>query len=241
MKANLIQGVRELTMACLRIWRHAVSLTLIAGFTALAIGQPPQLVSVLDPTQGPPAGGGGDSWTPIISPDGRYVLFASTANNFVMVTNDTPIPARFPAPLNVFLRDRTNGTTTLVSVNLSGTAGGNGDSLPMGLSTNGQYAVFESVASDLIAGDTNNATDVFVRDLASGTTLLVSISTNGQVGNAASRSPTMTPDGRYVAFVSAANNLVATDNNGIPDVFVRDLQANVLTSPWDRLHLSRLD
>jgi hypothetical protein len=157
------------------------------------------------------------------------VLFASTANNLLLTTNDTPIPARFPAPLNVFLRDRTNGTTMLVSVNLSGTAGGNGDSLPMGLSTNGQYAVCESVASDLIAGDTNNATDVFVRDLASGTTLLVSISTNGQVGNAASRSPTMTPDGRYVAFVSAANNLVATDNNGIPDVFVRDLQANVTT------------
>ena len=229
MKADLIQGVRELTMACLRNWRHAVLLTLIAGFIAPAIGQPLQLVSVRDPSQGPPAGGSGDSATPIISPDGRYVLFASTANNLLLTTNDTPIPARFPAPLNVFLRDRTNGTTMLVSVNLSGTAGGNGDSLPMGLSTNGQYAVFESVASDLIAGDTNNATDVFVRDLASGTTLLVSISTNGQVGNAASRSPTMTPDGRYVAFVSAANNLVAGDTNGIPDVFVRDLRDNLTT------------
>jgi Tol biopolymer transport system component len=204
-------------------------LTLIAGFTVTAIGQPLQLVSVLDPSQGPPASGSGDSWTPIISPDGRYVLFASTANNFVMVTNDTPIPARFPAPLNVFLRDRTNGTTTLVSVNLSGTAGGNGDSLPMGLSTNGQFAVFESSASDLVVGDTNNATDVFVRDLVSGATLLVSVSTNGLVGNGASRSPAMTPDGRYVAFVSAANNLVAGDINRIPDVFVRDLQANVTT------------
>jgi Tol biopolymer transport system component len=229
MKADLIQGVRELTMAGLRNWRHAVLLTLIAGFIAPAIGQPLQLVSVRDPSQGPPAGGSGDSATPIISPDGRYVLFASTANNSLLTTNDTPIPARFPAPLNVFLRDRTNGTTALVSVNLSGTAGGNGDSLPMGLSTNGQYAVFESVASDLIAGDTNNATDVFVRDMVSGTTLLVSVSTNGQVGNGASRSPAMTPDGRYVAFVSAANNIVGGDTNRIPDVFVRDLQANVTT------------
>jgi Tol biopolymer transport system component len=229
MKANLFQGLKELTGACLRNWRQAALLTLITGFTAPAVGQPIQLVSVLDPSQGPPAGGSGDSGTPIMSPDGRYVLFASTANNFVMITNDTPMPARFPAPLNVFLRDRTNGTTTLVSVNLSGTAGGNGDSLPMGLSTNGQYVVFESSASDLVAGDTNNATDVFVRDLVSGATLLVSVSINGLVGNGASRSPTMTPDGRYVAFVSAANNLVAGDNNGIPDVFVRDLQANVTT------------
>jgi Tol biopolymer transport system component len=227
MKADLIQGVRKLTSACPRNWRQVVLLALIAWFTAPAIGQPIQLVSVRDPSQGPPAGGSGDSWTPIISPDGRYVLFASTANNLLAITNDTPIPARFPAPLNVFLRDRTNGTTTLVSVNLTVSAGGNADSIPVGLSTNGRYAVFESSASDLVAGDTNNATDVFVRDQVSGTTLLVSVSTNGQVGNGASRSPAMTPDGRYVAFVSAANNLVAGDTNRIPDVFVRDLQANV--------------
>jgi Tol biopolymer transport system component len=221
MKANSIQGVRKLIAALLP--------TLVAGFTATAIGQTAQLASVLDPSLGPPAGGSGDSWTPIISPDGRYVLFASTGNNLSVITNDTPVPAQFPAPLNVFLRDRTNGTTTLVSVNLSGTAGGNGDSLPMGLSTNGHYAVFESIASDLVAGDTNNATDVFVRDLLSGTTLLVSVSTNGLVGNGASRSPAMTPDGRLVAFVSAANNLVAGDTNRIPDIFVRDLQDQVTT------------
>src|SRR5664279_4484881 len=119
MKASLIHIVRGLMQPYLRNSRQAVQLTLIAGFTVTAIGQPLQLVSALDPSQGPPAGGSGDSWTPIISPDGRYVLFASTANNFVMVTNDTPIPARFPAPLNVFLRDRTNGTTTLVSINLT--------------------------------------------------------------------------------------------------------------------------
>ena len=119
MKVSLIQRVKELTVACLRSGRHAMVLTLIAGFTAPAIGQPLQLVSVLDPSQRPPAGGSGDSGTPIMSPDGRYVLFASTANNFVMITNDTPMPARFPAPLNVFLRDRTNRTTTLVSINFS--------------------------------------------------------------------------------------------------------------------------
>ena len=160
---------------------------------------------------------------PIISQDGRYVLFASTANNLCLTTNHTSIPARWPAPLNVFLRDRSNATTVLVSVDLSGVAGGNGDSLPVELSTNGQYALFESAASDLVPGDTNNATDVFVRDLVKGTTVLVSGATNGLPGNGVSRSAAMTPDGRYVAFVSAANNLVPGDTNRIPDVFVRDL------------------
>jgi len=213
----------------LRSWRRAALLTLIAGISVPAIGQPLQLVSVLDPSQAPPSGGSGDSWAPVISPDGRYVLFASTANNLVLTSTTNPIPALFPPKLNVFLRDRTNGTTTLVSVNLSGTGGGNGDSTPSTLSTNGRYAVFESSASDLVPGDTNNVADVFVRDLVAGTTLLVSVSTNGGSANGASRSSVMTPDGRYVAFVSEASNLVPNDTNGIPDVFVRDLQTGTTT------------
>jgi Tol biopolymer transport system component len=172
----------------------------------------------------PPAGGGGDSVSPLVSPDGRYVLFSSTANNLVLTTNNIPIPiAPFPS-FNVHLRDRASNTTTLVSVNLAGTGGGNGDSVPMGISTNARYALFESTASDLVAGDTNNAGDVFVRDLVAGTTLLVSINTNGVTGNGASHNSVMTPDGRYVAFASAVSNLVAGDINGIEDVFVRDLQ-----------------
>jgi Tol biopolymer transport system component len=202
------------------------------SFAASAVGAPLQLVPGLDPAQAPPSGGSGDSWAPLISPDGRYVLFASTANNLLVASNSLPIPALFPPKLNVFLRDRTNGTTALVSINLSGVGGGNGDSWPTGLSTNGRYALFESSASDLVPGDTNNATDVFVRDLVAGTTLLVSASTNSGVGNGASRSAAMTPDGRYVAFVSAASNLVPGDTNGIPDVFVRDMQggSNILVS-----------
>jgi Tol biopolymer transport system component len=202
--------------------------TIAAGISLAAIAQPLQTVSVPDPSQ-MPAGGGGDSLAPIISPDGRYVLFASTANNLMLASNNVPIPALWPPKLNVYLRDRTNGTTTLVSVNLTGTGGGNGDSLPSGLSTNGCYALFESSASNLVPGDTNNAGDVFVRDLVNDRTLLVSAGSGGGVGNAASRSAVMTPDGRYVAFVSAASNLVAGDANGIPDVFVRDLQGGVTT------------
>ena len=63
-----------------------------------------------------------------------------------------------------------------------------------------------------------------MRDLVAGTTIPVSVSTNGDLGDGASRSAVMTPDGRYVAFVSAANNLVPGDTNGIADVFLRDLQ-----------------
>ena len=161
----------------------------------------------------------------MMSADGRFVLFASTANNLLLNSNNMPIPARFPASLNVFLRDRTKQTTALVSVNLSGSAGGNGDSLPVDLSEDGRFALFESSASDLIPGDTNQAADIFVRDLVSDSTVLVSVSVDGGVGNGTSRSPAMTPDGRWVAFVSAANDLVPDDTNGFPDVFVRDLQA----------------
>ena len=209
-----------------------LALLFVTGNLATTQGQILQLISAIDPAQVPPAGGSGDSWAPVISPDGRYVLFASTANNLLVTTNHTALPAPFPTALNVYLRDRTNGTTTLVSVNTTGVAGGNGDSLPLDLSTNGRFALFESSASDLVAGDTNNATDVFVRDVVAGSTVLVSISTNDIAGNGASRNPAMTPDGRFVAFVSAANDLVAGDTNRIPDIFVRDLQtgATVLAS-----------
>ena len=198
---------------------------LVVGLAAQAMAGALQLASVPDPAQRPPASGNGDSWASVISPDGRYVLFASTANNLVLASNGLPLPVLSPPRVNVFLRDRTNQTTTLVSVNLASTGGGNGDSFPAGLSTNGQYALFESGASDLVTGDTNSAPDVFRRDLLAGTTVLVSAGTNGVAGNGASRGAVMTPDGRYVAFASEASNLVPGDTNGIADVFVRDQQA----------------
>src|ERR1019366_385983 len=222
MKAKSVGGTGKSIAACCLNWRLAPLLVLMACLTGPALAGPFQLVSVLDSSQGPPAGGSGDSWAPVISPDGRYVLFASTANNLVVTGTTNPLPVLFPPKLNVFLRDSTNGTTTLLSVNLSGARGGNGDSWASAISTNGRYALFESSASDLVPGDTNNATDVFVRDLVGGTTLLVSVNTNGGIPNGASRSSVMTPDGRYVAFVSEASNLVLGDTNGIADVFVCD-------------------
>src|SRR2546427_763143 len=213
----------------LLIWRRAFVCAFLTGVALTTAAGPFQLVSVRDPSQGPPAGGSGDSWGPILSSDGRFVLFSSTANNLVTASNGNALPVLIAPHLNVFLRDRAAGTTTLVSANLGGTGGGNGDSIPTGISTNGRYACFESSASDLISGDTNGVIDVFVRDLASNTTALVSRRIFGGPGNGVCRNSTMTPDGRYVAFVSAGTNLVAGDTNGISDVFVRDLQFGTTT------------
>ena len=146
-----------------------------------------QLGSASGPGQAP-AGGNGDSAVPIVSPDGRFVLFSSTANNLTALgASNAPLTPSSPPRMNVFLRDRSTGAMTLVSVNTNGSGGGDGDSFPATVSTNGRYVLFESAASNLMPGDTNGATDIFVRDLVSGTTVLVSIATNGGYGNGASR------------------------------------------------------
>src|SRR5262245_7295007 len=134
------------------LWVLSVLLGL-ANLTAEA--GPLRLVSTPAPSYAPAAGGNGDSFGTAISPDGRYVLFASVAHNLGLNTVSNPIAVPIPTALNVFLRDRSNATTVLVSVNLSGLGGGNADSWPAGLSTNGRYALFESSASDLVTGDTN--------------------------------------------------------------------------------------
>ena len=177
---------------------------------------PMQSASVRGANLPSPAGGNGDSVAPAMTADGRFVLFSSSANNLVPGDNSQ-------LGLDVFLRDRGSNTTVLVSANFSSTGGGNGNSLAGQVSTNGRYAVFQSDASDLLPGDTNGVSDIFVRDLQAASNILVSVAADGSWGNGASTDPVMTPDGRYVVFVSAATNLVAGDTNGIPDVFVRDL------------------
>jgi Tol biopolymer transport system component len=178
-----------------------------------------------------PTGSAGNnhSSSAFISADGRYVAFVSGADNLVTNSLGQPLPTKS----NVFLRDRLTQKTTLVSVDTSGVGGGNGDSFPAGLSSDGRYVLLESSASNLVAGDTNNASDVFVRDVVSGTTALVSVATDGGFGDRDSRGAMMTADGRFVTFVSAASNLVTNDSNGINDVFVRDmlLGTTVLASP----------
>ncbi|HTI99404.1 MAG TPA: hypothetical protein VL527_11025 [Dongiaceae bacterium] len=183
-----------------------------------------QLVSSLPPTAAAGVTAGGESVLQAVTPDGRFVLFASTANNLALTTNQTGSPFPQVPHLNLYRRDRQVGTNVMVSAALTGGAG-TGDSVGGDISSNGNWVVFMSTAADLVAGDTNGVTDVFVRSLDTGATTLVSVSTNGGCANGASRNPVMTPDGRYVAFVSAAANMVAGDTNGLEDVFVRDLQS----------------
>jgi Tol biopolymer transport system component len=187
---------------------------------------PTQSISVRNPAVPLTAGGDGDSIAPCISPDGRYVVFSSVANDLTPGGND-----RFV--LNVYLRDRTAGSTILISPNLNGAGGGNDNSVLPQVSTNGQLVVFQSDASDLVSNDVNNATDIFLRNVAAGTTTLISVAPDGTPGNGPSTDPIMTPDGRYVAFLSSATNLTSgISTNGLPDLFVRDvvLGTNYLVS-----------
>ena len=101
----------------------------------------------------------------------------------------------------------------------------NGDSASPAISADGRYVAFGSDASNLVPGDTNGTSDVFVRDLRSGTTQRVSVATDGTQANGDSDSPAISADGRYVAFASYASNLVPGDTNGTADVFVRDLRS----------------
>lgn len=198
--------------------RH--SLAIIAAGILIAApslcASPVQLLSTLNPSAAGPAGGNGDSVAPRISSDGSCVVFSSLANDLTPGGNSQPV-------LNVYLRDRSFDTTLLVSASASNNGGGNGHSTAGQVSDNGRYVVFQSDASDLVPGDTNGVSDIFLRDTFTGTTRLISVAADGGFANGASTDPVMTPDGTCVAFISAATNLVAGDNNGIPDVFVRDL------------------
>ena len=155
-----------------------------------------------------------DSFAAAISANGRYVLMNSQARNLVPGdTNDG---------WDVFLRDRTSGMTSRVSLSTGG-AQGSGGSVAGGMSSNGRYIVFESDASNLVPGDSNQVPDVFLHDMASGVTTRVSLGSAGRQANGASLQPAISADGRCVAFLSLGSNLVRGDTNGLSDVFVRDL------------------
>ena len=151
---------------------------------------------------------------PSISADGRFVAFDSSATN--LATGDTN------GNWDVFVRDLPNGMTTRVSVDASG-GQVSGDSRAPTLSADGRYVAFYSLSPGLVGGDTNGVSDVFVRDLLTGSNTLVSVDSSGAHANGASTLASISPDGRYVAFLSSASNLVAGDTNNVVDVFVHDL------------------
>ena len=152
------------------------------------------------------------------SADGRYVAFS--AYDFTSATNDLQEA--------VYLRDVQTGRTTDVSVTPQGSAG-DGTSDEPAVSADGRYVAFASTSDNLVPGDTNGHSDVFVRDRQTGTTVRASVTTAEVQADDDSDQPSISADGRSVAFSSLAANLAAGDTNGHYDVFVRDLQAGTTT------------
>lgn len=170
----------------------------------------------------------GDSRSSSISPNGRYVFLVSDASDLAANDGDD---------LDVFLHDRVARTTELISVSSTG-GPANGPSsagyeLRPYISASGRFVVFESYASNLVRGDTNGAQDVFVRDRVRRTTKRVSVSSSGKQADGASWDPTISRDGRYVAFTSVAEGLSDgarrtrdPAGGGPEDLFVHDLQTH---------------
>jgi Tol biopolymer transport system component len=169
-----------------------------------------------------------------LSADGRFVAFASTA--------DSVVPGDFNQAADVFVRDRRTGSTVRASVNSFG-GEGNGNSINPSISADGRYVAFESTASNLLAtnptaqnlpripfdptgtlegGDTNFVSDVFVHDLITGRTTRASVASDGTEPTAESYAASISGNGRYVAFVSAAPNLVPGKTTKFREVYVHD-------------------
>ena len=154
---------------------------------------------------------------PFVSANGRFVTFRSAASN--LVSGDTN------GLMDVFVVDRAQGTTERVSVGPNG-AQADGASMSGGITPDGRYVVFTSTATNLVSGDNNGTTDVFVFDLTTRATERVSIADNEAQANGGSHlKVSISANGRYVAFSGSANNLVTGDSNNIDDAFVRDRTA----------------
>lgn len=170
-----------------------------------------------------PQGGGwanGSSDAASVSDDGSLVVFQSVASNLVSGDRN--------GLRDVFLRDMVSGTTTLLSHGATGDPanGASSAGLP-GMTPDGRAVVITSTASNLVAGDTNQAGDVFVYDRQSDTFVLASEGADDAPAKGTSSDPSLSANGRWVAFTSFAPNLVPGDGDGTTDVFVRDLRAGV--------------
>lgn len=159
--------------------------------------------------------GNGDSLSPSISADGRYVAFHSIATNLAPGdTNNT---------WDVFVHDRQTKYTKRVSKSTNNIYGeSNNLSQNPTISADGSFVAFHSYASNLVASDLNNKADIFVHDIITGNTARVSKSSTGTEGNGDSLNASISADGRYVAFSSLASNLTVKDTNGYADIFLHD-------------------
>lgn len=185
-----------------------------AGATATAPGT---VQASRDVAGGVPNGG---SHYPTISPGGRHVSFQSSASDLV--------PDDGNRYYDVFQHDLVTGTTRRVSVDVAG-GDADGPSVLSAMSWNGRFVAFESEATDLVPGDDNGVFDVFVRDMVAGVTTRVSVDHAGGDPDGHSYYPSISADGRFVAYESDASDLVPGDDNGLEDVFVTDTVTGVTT------------
>jgi Tol biopolymer transport system component len=154
---------------------------------------------------------------PVLSADGRYVAFHSDMTNLV--------PRDTNKVFDIFVHDRVTGKTQRVSVSSTGHQSDQESLSGASFSADDRFVAFTSLATNLVANDHNDITDVFIHDLRTGKTRLVSLGVNGQGDDASfvGGSSAFTRDGRYLLFSSWAGNLVADDTNGVADVFAVDL------------------
>jgi Tol biopolymer transport system component len=167
-----------------------------------------------EPVSVTPDGNAGNlgSTDPSISAGGRYVAFESDATDLV--------PGDANGAADVFVRDRLTGRTARVSV-APGGAEANNFSHSAAISGNGRFVAFASFAKNLVPGPRDGGEGVFVHDRRTGQTNRASVNQGGAPGDSGSGDPSISSDGRFVAFSSSARNLVAGDTNGAADVFVR--------------------
>lgn len=168
-------------------------------------------------------GSQGDGFHPAISADGRYVAFTAGTNNLVLNDNN--------GMSDIFVHDRNNGVTELISIANDGTQGDFGCYFPS-ISADGRYVAFDSRSTNLVIEDSNAAEDVFVHDRNTGLTERVSITVDGNQGNAGSHVASISANGSYVVFQSKASTLVSYDNNAAYDIFIhyRDVGVTELVS-----------
>jgi len=189
----------------------------------------------------------GNSFSPSVSDDGRYVAFRSQATNLVLNDSSGDSTNAYLKGTDIFVHDIQTGETTRVSVpNLAdqgtlGTEANNNSGNPE-ISADGKFIVFKSDATNLVVGDTNNScdlnfdtvfdencTDIFLYEIGTGVLTRLSVDSNGVESNGACFSPSINSDGLYVAFECNASNLVAGDTNGKYDIFVHKTSTGATT------------
>jgi uncharacterized repeat protein (TIGR01451 family) len=211
---NAQMNKRMLHSAARRIARSLLVALTLAGLLGpvAALAHPPGVTTRVS-VDSNGVEGNDASTEAAISADGHFVAFASSATNLIPGGN---------LPFNIFVHDRQTGTTEIVSVSSRGRQGEGFSSSP-DISGDGRFVAFESDAANLVRGDRNTITDVFRHDRETGETVLISVSSDEQQGDASSHAPAISGDGRFIVF-HANSPLVPEDTNENTDVYVRDVQ-----------------